>query len=114
MRYVIIGNSATGIGAAEAIRAADAGARITIIGDEPHHVYARPLISDYVAGEMTPEQMRYRPTDFYQRLHLETRLGSRADALDFDSRGVMLANGVQVQYDKLLIATGSIQKFPPI
>ncbi len=114
MRYVIIGNSATGIGAAEAIRAADTRASITIVGDEPHHVYARPLISDYVAGEMTPEQMRYRPADFYQRLNLEARLGSRADALNFDSRVVTLANGAQVHYDKLLIATGSIQKFPPI
>ncbi len=114
MHYVIVGNSATGIGAAESIRARDPHARITIIGDEPEHVYARPLISHYIAGEVTPDEMRYRPADFYTRLRLETRLNIRAQSFDANARAITLGDGATIQYDRLLLATGSSQKFPPI
>ncbi|MBI4787719.1 MAG: NAD(P)/FAD-dependent oxidoreductase [Chloroflexi bacterium] len=114
MHYVVIGNSATGVGAAESIRAADPDAHITIIGDEAEHVYSRPLISHYIAGEVSADEMRYRPADFYTRLKVETRLGIRADAIDVSAHAVTLADGKSIHYDKLLIATGSIQKFPPI
>ena len=114
MLYVIIGNTATVVGAAESIRATDPDARIAIIGDEPHHVYSRPLISHYIAGEVTPDEMRYRPADFYTRLGIDARLGVRADAIDVGAHAVMLGDGKSIHYDKLLIATGSIQKFPPI
>ena len=114
MHHVIIGNSGAGIGAAESIRAVDESARITIVGDEPHHVYSRPLIAHYIAGEVTAEGMRYRPPDFYKRLELEARLGVRAELLDVDRRVVRLADGKALHYDRLLLATGSIQKFPPV
>jgi NAD(P)H-nitrite reductase large subunit len=114
MRYVIIGNSATGIGAAESIRTVDKDAKITIVGDEPHHVYSRPLISHFIAGQIGLEEMRYRPADFYKRFRIEPRLGVRAESLDADRRAIKLADGKTIHYDKLLLATGSIQKFPPI
>ncbi len=114
MHYVIIGNSATGIGAAESLRAAGPGGRITIIGDEPHPVYARPLISHYIAGQVAADEMRYRPAEFYQRLGIETRFGVRAESLDVNAHAVKLGDGKSIHYDRLLLATGSIQKFPPI
>ena len=45
MKYVIIGNSAAGIAAAEGIRSADKTGEITIVSDEKYHTYGRPLIS---------------------------------------------------------------------
>ncbi len=114
MHYVIIGNSATGIGAAESLRAAGPGGRITIIGDEPHPVYARPLISHYIAGEVSADEMGYRPADFYTRHQVETRLGVRAESLDVEAHAVRLADGKSIHYDRLLLATGSLQRFPPI
>jgi len=114
MHHVIIGNSATGIGAAESIRATDPKAKITIIGEESHPVYSRPLISHYIAAQVTADEMRYRPIDFYKRLGIDARLGVRAQALDLDRGIVRLSTGKLIHYDKLLIATGSVQKFPPI
>ncbi len=114
MHYVIIGNSATGIGAAESIRAIDENVAITTVGDEPHPAYSRPLISNFIAGKVEPDDMRYRPADFYKRFKIETRLGVRAESLDLGRRAVRLADDKTIHYDKLLIATGSIQKFPPV
>ena len=44
-KYLIIGNSAGGIGAVEAIRKVDTEGTIAIISDEEYHTYSRPLIS---------------------------------------------------------------------
>ncbi|MFQ6015473.1 MAG: NAD(P)/FAD-dependent oxidoreductase [Anaerolineae bacterium] len=114
MHYVIVGNSTAGIGAAEGIRQVDGEGVITIVGEEPYHVYSRPLIAHWIAGEVDEAGMRYRGLDFYDQHHISTRLGQRATALDTAARTVALANGEKLSYDKLLIATGSVQRFPPI
>jgi len=54
--YVIIGNSAAGIGAVEGIRQIDKQGEITIITNEAHHTYSRPLISYLLLGKVTEEK----------------------------------------------------------
>ena len=66
-KYLVIGNSAGGIGAAEAIREVDPSGTVTIVGEEPYAAYSRPLISKYVSGEYTPDAMRIRRADFYDK-----------------------------------------------
>ncbi|MCL4489381.1 MAG: FAD-dependent oxidoreductase [Chloroflexi bacterium] len=114
MHYVIIGNSAAAIGAAESIRAVDRDSKLTIVGDEPRHVYSRPLISHFIAGKVDTDQIRFRPLDFYKRLKIDARLGVRAESVDVDAHAVTLADGKSIHYDKLLLATGSVQGFLPI
>jgi NADPH-dependent 2,4-dienoyl-CoA reductase/sulfur reductase-like enzyme len=50
-KYVIVGASAAGIGAVEAIRKADPAGTITVISDEVCPQYSRPMISDFVSGK---------------------------------------------------------------
>lgn len=42
MKYVIIGNSAAGIGAVQGIREVDKDGQIVLISDEKYHTYSRP------------------------------------------------------------------------
>lgn len=114
MQYVIIGNSAAAVGCIEGIRKNDKKGGITVISDETHHVYSRPLISYYLAGKVTPENMVYRKKDFYEKNSVKTILGSRMTAIDADKKSVALENGKSVPYDKLLIATGSSAFVPPV
>jgi nitrite reductase (NADH) large subunit len=114
VRYVIIGNSAAGVVAAESIRSLDARGQITIVGHEPHHVYSRPLAAHLVAGELDEGAIRFRPADFYDRLGVQTRLGVRVIRLDVESRQVVLADGEDIAYDRLLLATGSVTRFPAV
>ena len=67
MSYVIIGNSTAAVGAVEGIRKHDVETKITIISDEPHHTYSRPLISYYLGGKVSEENMKYRNLDFYEK-----------------------------------------------
>jgi|AGTN01.2.fsa_nt_gi NAD(P)H-nitrite reductase len=113
MKYVIIGNSAAAVGCIEALRKCDGAGSITVISDETHHVYSRPLISYYLAGKVTPENMAYRKKDFYGKHRVETLLGKKAAAIDPGKKAVTLDDGTAVPYDKLLIATGSSPFVPP-
>ena len=57
VKYLIIGNSAGGIGAAEAIRELDKSGALAIISDEPYPTYSRPLIAEYLAEKCPLERM---------------------------------------------------------
>jgi NAD(P)H-nitrite reductase large subunit len=114
VRYVIIGNSAAAVGAIEAIRQHDAENPITVVADEPQHVYSRPLIS-YLLGGMTDEaHMDYRPRDFYARQRVETMLGVEVMRVNPQEQSLALAGGGALAYDRLLIATGGRPFVPPV
>lgn len=107
MRYVIIGNSAAGIGAVQGIRELDKESEITIISDEKYHTYSRPLISYMLKGDVSQENIKYRPEGFYKENNVKKILGKKAVSVDKNRKAVVLEDGNAVQYDKLLIATGS-------
>lgn len=114
MRYVIIGNSAAGVGAIEAIRQYDRDNPITLIADEPHSTYSRPLIAYLLGGMVSEERMLYRPPDFYQRYDVEPMLGVRVVQVEPRERELTLAGGGTLSYDKLLMATGGIPFVPSV
>ena len=114
MGIVIIGNSAAAVGAIEAVRRVDRAIPITVVSDEPHPVYSRPLISHFLAGELKSEQIFYRPKNFYEKNNVQTLLGKRAVKVDFSKKTVKLENGEKVSYRQLLIATGGTPFIPKI
>jgi len=113
-KYVIIGNSAGGIGAGEAIREVDREGSIYIISDEPYPVYSRPLISEFLAGERTLDGMLYRPRDFYQQNSIEALLGRKVVGIDFPGARVALEGGESLLWERLLLATGGTPIVPNI
>lgn len=111
-QFVIIGNSAAGIAAAESIRQNDASSKITILSDEGYTAYCRCLISYYLAGEVNDEKVVYRPESFYKENNIELLLNKKAVSLDPKKNRITLADKSQLSYDALLIATGASPKFP--
>ena len=102
-RIVIVGASLTGLRAAEALRKEGFRGRLTIIGDEPYEPYDRPRCpsrSCRVGAADRTKLPRMRAID------ADWRLGVAATGLDRTTRQVLLADGQQVGYDRLLIATG--------
>jgi len=111
-KYLIIGNSAGGIGAAEAIREVDRSGSIIIVSDEPYHVYSRPLISKYLAEKRPLERMLFRPADFYENNRIKTLLDKKAEKLDTDAHTVRLNDDTSIACEKLLLATGGLPIVP--
>ncbi len=111
-KYLIIGNSAGGIGAAEAIREVDGAGKITIISDEPYPAYSRPLISEYLAQPCPLEKMLYRKPDFYESNGIQFVLGEKAVAINPAEHTVKLEGGQIIKWRKLLLATGGTPIVP--
>lgn len=114
MRHVIIGNSAAGVSAAEAIRRLSPRDSITIISEEDYPAYSRCLLPEYLAGHIGEDRLRIRSGSFYDSMRIEAKLGKKAAGIDTVNRRVLLENGEKVPYDRLLIATGSVTTFPPL
>ena len=113
-KYVIIGNSAGGIGAVEAIREVDRAGSVAIISDEPVLAYSRPGIAEIVAGKKTRATITYRGETFYQKLGVETYFGRPVSRIDTAAKTVTLDRDEVVAYDQLLIATGGTPIHPPM
>ncbi|MBE9477920.1 MAG: NAD(P)/FAD-dependent oxidoreductase [Chloroflexi bacterium] len=114
VKYLIIGNSAGGIGAAEAIREVDKTGSLLVISDEPYPAYSRPLISEYLAGGCPWERMLYRPADFYEMNNIQTFLSTKVEHLDIAEHTVELEDGQKIAWEKLLLATGGLPIVPQI
>lgn len=113
VKYLIVGNSAAGIGAVEGIRQVDKHGGITIVSREPHHTYSRPLISYLLMGKTTEEKMKYRDDNFYERLGCRVLLGKAVTEVRHDVKQAVLDDKSVIRYDKILIATGSGPFIPP-
>jgi len=113
MKYVIIGNSAAGIGAVEGIRHIDKEGEITIITNERHHTYSRPLISYLLLGKVTREGIKYRNDSFYKDNNCTLLADTTVTKIEAAEKNVVLQGGKKIPYDKLLVATGSSPFVPP-
>lgn len=113
-KYLIIGNSAGGIGAAEAIREIDKEGALTIVSDEPYPAYSRPLIAKYLTGERDLDEMLFRSADFYSQNDIAFLSGKKVKSLELESRIAELDSGERIFWERLLLATGGIPIVPKI
>lgn len=113
-KYVIIGNSAGAVGCVEGIRSIDKDGEITLIASEPHHTYSRPLISYLLYGKTDEQRMKYRPDSFYKDNKVKKMLGKTVVSIDKKEKKVILSDGKEIEYEKLMVATGSVPFVPPM
>ncbi|QNP68437.1 FAD-dependent oxidoreductase [Streptomyces roseirectus] len=106
-RIVVVGASAAGLAAAETLRREGYTGALTLVGDEPHAPYDRPPLSkQLLAAEWEPDRLTLRRPEDLTALDADLRLGTEATALDTAARTVRLADGTDVPYDGLIVATG--------
>lgn len=106
IRYLIIGNGAAGVTAAETIRNNDPAGQITVVSAEPHPMYSRPGLAYVLLDAISPRQVFSRQPEWYKQFRVNLVYG-RAIKLDTERRLVGLDNGKVLPYDRLLIATGA-------
>jgi NAD(P)H-nitrite reductase large subunit len=105
-RHILVGGGPGAITAAEAIRGADDGAEIVLVGADPHGYYSRPGLAYYLTNEIREERLFPFTPDDILSLNL-TSIPERAIGLDPAAHTVTLESGRQLAYDRLLLATGS-------
>ena len=81
---------------------------LLLIGEEPHPPYQRPPLSKkYLLGELERERLFIRPLDWYAEQGVETRFDTRVDAIRPGDRQVITSTGEAIDYDRLILCTGS-------
>ncbi|MFD5816531.1 NAD(P)/FAD-dependent oxidoreductase [Streptomyces sp. NPDC127038] len=103
-RIVVVGASLAGLRGAETLREKGFAGSLTMIGDEPGEPYDRPPLSKQVLLGRASAERTALPR--LRSLVATWRLGTPATGLDMAARRVRLADGEEVPYDRLLIATG--------
>jgi NAD(P)H-nitrite reductase large subunit len=114
MHHVIIGNGPAGVIAAETIRKLDAHAYITLVGDEAEPPYSRMAIPYLLVGNINESGTYLRKDANHWAMHRITMVNARAEKIDTAKKTVTLKGGQVLNYDKLLIATGSNPSKAPI
>lgn len=104
--FLIVGGSAAGTTAAETIRNLNPEAKIAIVTDEAHEQYSRVLLPNYIRHQISREQMFLKKPQWYREKKIDLIRGVRAQRLEVSRKTVILSDGEEVEYGKLLIVVG--------
>jgi len=113
MRYVVIGSSAAGINAVRELRKIDQDSRIILISKDKS-IYSRCILHHYLGGERSLDRLCFAEKDFESVYRIDWMKGRECTAVKPGEKQVVLDGGETVDYDKLLIATGSHTFVPPV
>ncbi|WP_326808738.1 FAD-dependent oxidoreductase [Streptomyces sp. NBC_01186] len=133
LEVVVVGNGMVGHRLAQEVRRRDPGGvrvRLTIVGDEPTGGYNRVLLPGLIAGSLTEADLApdedgnsFAPDEGGKPLAPDearkaapggVRGGTTVTRVDRAERTVTTADGHQLPYDRLVLATGAHANIPPL
>ncbi len=112
--YVILGNGIAGLQAAAAIRERDKTGDIVMISEEPYRTYNRPMLTKSIMAELDEEQIAVQDASWYEENHIQLVLGKEVTEIQPETHTVILEDGSQFLYTKLIYAAGARCFVPPI
>src|SRR4030042_640546 len=113
-RYLIIGDGVAGARAAVKIREADQKGEIIICTEEAYPFYYRVRFPEYVAGEVTIQNLTIHTREWYQSKEIAIHLEEGITEVNVSKKEVTSQKGKTYAYDLLLTATGGNAFLPPI
>lgn len=112
--YVILGNGIAGLQAAAAIRERDKTGDIVMVSEEPYRTYHRPMLTKSIMAELDEEQIAVQDASWYEENHIQLVLGKEVTEIQPETHTVILEDGSQFLYTKLIYAAGARCFVPPI
>ncbi|MBU3140605.1 nitrite reductase small subunit NirD [Acinetobacter nosocomialis] len=115
LRLVLIGNGLAGMRCLEdLLDMAPDRYEVTVIGEEPWGNYNRIMLSPVLSGEKTIEDIMLHPPKWYDDKSIKFIAGDKAVKIDRPRKVVYTEKGKTVDYDRLILATGSAPFIPPV
>ena len=112
MKIVVIGHGMVGHKLIESL-VDQADVELTVIAEEPRPAYDRVHLTDYFSGKSADDLLLARH-DFADAYGIALHLNTKATSIDTANKTVTTADGRQIDYDKLVLATGSYPFVPPL
>ncbi len=113
-KFLIIGASAAGLGAAVKLRDLDKTIDITCITAEQEMPYNRCLLADFLAGSKTAEQVATKPQEYFDANNIKLLRGTKVTHIEPTLNRIRLESGDHLEYDYLFIGTGRTAPRLPI
>ena len=114
-KLVLIGNGMAGVRALEELlKLAPEQYDITVFGGEPYGNYNRILLSPVLSGEKTIDEIMLNDEQWYIDNGITLHKGKWVESIDRAKRIVLTSDGIEAEYDRLIIATGSNPFIIPI
>jgi NAD(P)H-nitrite reductase large subunit len=127
-QIVIIGNSAAGVSAVDAIRKKNKEDKIIVLSNENYPSYCRCVISDFLAGKVTEDRLVYRSNEFFREKNVELLLDKEVVRVVPKKNRIVVEEisssnkeekkskdkRLEFNYDLLLLANGASPKFPDL
>ena len=112
-RIVVIGNGMVGHHYVKSLLESDLIVHITVIGGEPRPAYDRVHLSEVFDGK-EPSDLALTSREYYEENGVDAYFGDFVARIDREHKKVETEGGRVVDYDKLVLATGSYAFVPPI
>lgn len=113
MKFVVLGASAAGLTAAKILRENAPDSEVTVVSSD-EHVYSRVMMHEYLSKERDLKGINFVTPTFFTDHRINWLGGKTAVRLDASAKKVLCADGTEVPYDRLLLATGAKYCIPPI
>nr|WP_300006150.1 FAD-dependent oxidoreductase [Tissierella sp.] len=114
VKYLIVGNGIAGLSAAKEIRGKDKDGSILIISSESYLTYYRVRLTEALEKGLEKEELIVNDRDWYKKNNIDIRLETKVTRIEEDEDRIVLENGEEISYEKLLLATGGKPFTPPI
>ena len=114
MKHVIIGAGPSGVIAAETLRKIDPSSSIIMIGDEPEKPYSRMALPYFLIDKIDESGTHLRKDVSHFNNQAIEVVKDRVSSIDSKAKSLTLEKNDTIEFDKLLIATGSHAVRPPI
>lgn len=112
--YIIIGNSAAGLAAAESIRELDRKGKILMLTEESYKNYSKPLITYFLEGRTGFNRINFKDKNFYRDNNITLWLNKKVISVDAKKNFLTCSDGTGYKFGKLLIASGGRPIIPEI
>lgn len=119
MKIVVIGNGPAAIKAVEAFEyhrsvSREKSLEVTLISSEKESAYAPMFLIKYITGQLTENQMLLGKASDRYSFPIRKIFGKKATRVEEEKKTVLLEDGQEIVFDKLLIANGAAPIVPPI
>jgi thioredoxin reductase len=113
-KYLVVGSSHAALEAVTAIRMHDSEGSLTLLTRDPHLPYSPTVLPYVVSGRSAPDGIFLRDEKFFADHRVQLKRGTALKALHVERNAAELADGSEIAYEKILLATGAAPAIPPI
>ncbi len=112
---VVIGNGMVGQNFLVSLMESEISEQYEVVTfcEEPRPAYDRVHLTEYFSGK-TADQLSMVEEGFFENNNITIHIGDKAESINLAEKLVISQQGVEIRYDKLVLATGSVPFVPPI